>query len=215
MKILIGCICVLMLCMSGCGSKVDGEKTSKVSRNTASQIAEVFGNNIKTYQDKDFNFTYPGEWVQNSDLINQSQSIKVSLFDPKPFGGSFYNNVQVAVAMLGATAREAANATSELLANDSQPEIGEYKKVSYEDEKDGTGVLISEYHHIPSDEDVILTEYFVPHGEYLYTLSITFEKSLYDSGGSNMVQKMVESFNVNPNAEKGQSFEDFKKEHNL
>jgi hypothetical protein len=77
MKILVGCICVLMLCMSGCGSKIGGEKTSKVSENIE-QTAEVFGSNIKTYQDKDFSFIHPSDWEQNSDLINQSQSIKVS-----------------------------------------------------------------------------------------------------------------------------------------
>ncbi|MCJ8011912.1 hypothetical protein MUG84_09175 [Paenibacillus sp. KQZ6P-2] len=196
----------LMLVLTACGSKEKETAAPAESKPATTQESpketpkKSDTEKMETAETKEFSFSYPASWkAYDLSQLNQP-AIKAAYVDSAPKGG-FADNVNVTMDGTTTTAKETADLTN------SQYESGavgdtmkDYKKISYTDTPNNTGVLVGEYTQGQSGVQAILTQYIVPTGSQTYSLSITYSKDSYNNGGKEMAQKMIDSFKLSGTA---------------
>lgn len=195
-------IMLLLVMLTACSSGKDATETSsapspsenEAATNTASENTETNEepDKTQTFKGENFSFSYPSTWKDAE--LNVPQVV-AAFVNPNP-QGAFVDNLNVVIEESSATPEEAANVAVQGLTNgDGGPLIQNFKKLNYIDVPEkAAGILESEYTHGESNAQVILTQYFVPNGNELYTLSISYSKTAYDNGGKASVQNIMDSF---------------------
>lgn len=201
----------LFLVLTACGSKEKEEKATEATSTAATQEATKENSKtsdadkMKTAETPDFSFSYPASWnAFDLNQLNQT-AIKAAYVDPAP-KVAFADNVNLAADGSTITAKETADqAIAQYQSGAAGEAIKNYKKISYTDTANNSGVLVGEYTHAQGQAElqVILTQYIVPAGNGTYTFSISYAKESYDNGGKNRVQQMIDSFKLSSTATSG------------
>ncbi|BFH60024.1 PsbP-related protein [Paenibacillus azoreducens] len=210
MKKSIVLILSLCLLLTACGSKEKEKKKSATeeSKTTVTQEAakdtpkESDEEKTATAETKEFSFVYPASW-EAVDLAKLNQPLVKAAYANPDTKAAFADNVNVTGAANNsdATAKAIADATvAQYESGAFGDAIKNYKKISYDDKANNSGVLIGEYTQGQSGVQVVVAQYIVPASPNMYTLSISYTKESYDKGGKEMVQKMVDSFKVTQTA---------------
>ncbi|MGM1046207.1 MAG: hypothetical protein ACQEXX_08675 [Bacillota bacterium] len=207
--LLLSLTVVLTACGSGkneptnAPASFNNESTTEESAAPASTSTETEKEKEKvevettSYKGDGFSLSFPSSWEAAELNI---PLIVAAFVDSNPKHG-FGDNLNVTVEDSSASAKEAADLTVSQLSSGAGGEgIKDYKKIDYKDHSVSgnktAGVLKAQYNQPQSGATVILTQYFVSSGTKLYTASITFSEESYKNGGEEMVQKIIDSFQV-------------------
>jgi hypothetical protein len=196
--------------LTACGSK-DKEKEKAAAEDNKTTVTQEAAkdtpketpkesNEAKTAtaETNEFSFVYPATW-QAVDLAKLNQPlVKAAYADPTLKSASADNvNVTGAPNTGYVKAKTVADATvAQYKSGVLGDVIKDYKKISYDDKANNSGVLIGEYTHGQTGVPIVLAQYIVPASPNMYTLSITYSKESYDNGGKEMAQKMIDSFKI-------------------
>lgn len=197
----------LSVALTACGSEKGTDKGESnttsfgsSSNETAKGDASKETENVetKTYEGEGFSFAYPASWKVPEMEV---PAATVAFVNPDTVD-KFRDNINLVVEDSAVPANEAAELTvSQLSGGGGGDLVKDYKKIDYRDAPASgshktAGVLKSEYTQGQSGTQVILTQYFVSTGKKLYSLSVTYSKKSYESGGEKTVQAMIDSFKV-------------------
>ncbi|GAF09457.1 hypothetical protein JCM16418_3598 [Paenibacillus pini JCM 16418] len=202
------CIVLLILActLTACGN-VQQTKETTVTSNTEKETTIVttkvedakFKPAFSTYDSPEFSISYPSNW-KKIDLEESNKSIRVAYADPSP-KVAFADNVSVGINNDSGYNMEAlANATNdEYVARSATSGMLNYKKISFTKSskylKD-SDVLTAEYTNEKSNLKIVLTQYFVPLNNQVYTVTVCASKESYNNGGEAVVQQIIESLKV-------------------
>ncbi|WP_185897131.1 LpqN/LpqT family lipoprotein [Paenibacillus zeisoli] len=155
---------------------------------------------FKTYENEQFNVSYPKSWSTYDSKQLNNPMVKVAFYDPKPTG-NFATNINVTMnADTTYSAKDIADSSTKMLEEKGEENgMANYKQIDYKDmDHSGfkAGISTSSYTSTQTKADIILSQLIIPAKKNTYVVSFSATKEDYEKSKDTVLKDIIDSFTI-------------------